>query len=277
VLFSWHSVRQMHWSIHGMIGEQIVSVLRDTGCSTVVIKRCLVNDEQLTGAEETCVLIDGTVRKTPVAEVDINAPYYKGRVRAVCIRNPLYDVIIGNIPGVKNEEEVAQARAVVTRYQAEKEKQEKSLKPLKVSHRVDVDVGRDQLITLLQQDESLKKFLEKAHRLDQDNEDSDFQFRLKNGILYRYCKSHDGRIVSQVVLPNTLRERVTKLAHDTVMSGHQGQKKTKDRIWAQFWWPGMNSDVTRFCRSCDICQRTVAKGCVVNVPLGKMSVIDTPL
>ena len=54
----------------GMIGEQIVSVLRDTGCSTVVIKRCLVNDEQLTGAEETCVLIDGTVRKTPVAEVD---------------------------------------------------------------------------------------------------------------------------------------------------------------------------------------------------------------
>ena len=37
----------------------------------------------------------------------------------------------------------------------------------------------------------------------------------------------------------------------------------------------MNSDVTRFCRSCDICQRTVAKGRVVNVPLGKMPVIDT--
>jgi len=85
-----------------------------------------MNDEQLTGAEETCVLIDGTVRKTPVAEVDFNTPYYKGRVRAVCMRNPLYDVIIGNIPGVKNEEEVAQAQAVVTtgRSQAQKEKQE---------------------------------------------------------------------------------------------------------------------------------------------------------
>ena len=42
------------------------------------------------------------------------------------MRNPLYDVIIGNIPGVKNEEEVAQAQAVVTtgRSQAQKEKQE---------------------------------------------------------------------------------------------------------------------------------------------------------
>jgi len=192
------------------------------------------------------------------------------------MRNRLYDVIIGNIPGVKNEEEIAEVHAVVTRSQAQKDKQEKSLKPLKVSDKVDVDVGRHQLITLQQQDDSLKKLLEKAHAQDQDNEDSDFQFKLKNEILYRYCKSHDGRIVSEVVLPNTQRERVMKLAHDTVMSGHQDRKKTKDRIWTQFWWPGMNSDVTRFCRSCDICQRTVAKGRVVNVPLGKMPVIDTP-
>jgi len=122
-------------------------------------------------------------------------------------------------------------------------------------------VGRDQLTALQQQDESLKKLLEKAK--DQDNEDSDFQFILKNEILYRYCKSNDGRIVSQVVLPNTLRERVMKLARDTVMSGHKGRKKTKDRIWTQFWWPEMNSDVTRFCRPCDIWQRTVAKGRIV--------------
>jgi len=33
--------------------------------------------------------------------------------------------------------------------------------------------------------------------------------------------------------------------------------------------------VTRFCRSCEICQKTVAKGRVLNVPLGKMPLIDT--
>ena len=38
----------------------------------------------------------------------------------------------------------------------------------------------------------------------------------------------------------------------------------------------MGDDVKRYCRSCDICQRTVAKGQVVKVPLGQMPVIDTP-
>ena len=41
-----------------------MSVLRDTGCSTVVVRRGLVDEEQLTGAEETCVLTDGTIRRT---------------------------------------------------------------------------------------------------------------------------------------------------------------------------------------------------------------------
>ena len=38
----------------------------------------------------------------------------------------------------------------------------------------------------------------------------------------------------------------------------------------------MSSDVTRFCHSCDVCQRTISKGRVPKVPLGKMPVIDTP-
>jgi len=32
------------------------------------------------------------------------------------------------------------------------------------------------------------------------------------------------------VIPKGLRETVMTMAHDAVMSGHQGQKKTKDRI-----------------------------------------------
>ena len=36
------------------------------------------------------------------------------------------------------------------------------------------------------------------------------------------------------------------------------------------------SDVTRFCISCDVCQRTVPKGKASKVPLGKMPIIDEP-
>jgi len=45
-----------------MMSDKIVSVLRDTGCLTVVVRRGLVNDDQLTGKDEMCFRIDGTVR-----------------------------------------------------------------------------------------------------------------------------------------------------------------------------------------------------------------------
>ena len=36
----------------------------------------------------------------------------------------------------------------------------------------------------------------------------------------------------------------------------------------------MHKDITSFCRSCDICQKTVAKGALHRAPLGKMHIID---
>jgi len=60
------------------------------------------------------VLIDGTVRRVPVAKIEIDTPYYSGQVKAVCMRNPLYDVIILNIPGVKEEGDLEKVQAVMT-------------------------------------------------------------------------------------------------------------------------------------------------------------------
>ena len=34
--------------------------------------------------------------------------------------------------------------------------------------------------------------------------------------------------------------------------------------------------MSRFCKSCDICQRTIQKGRVTKIPLGKLPLIDTP-
>ena len=66
-----------------------------------------------------------------------------------------------------------------------------------------------------------------------------------------------------------------RLAHETLMSGHLGTKKTLDRVAAEFFWPGICGDVARFCKSCNICQRTIQKGRVSKVPLGKLPLIDT--
>ena len=66
------------------------------------------------------------------------------------------------------------------------------------------------------------------------------------------------------------------LAHETVVRGHMGIRMTSDRITSSFHRPGIMSDITRFCRSCDVYQRTVPKDKVSKVPLGTMPLIDVP-
>ena len=60
----------------GKVNGQSVSVLRDSGCSGIVIRRSLVRDEQLTGLQQLCVLIDGTVRRVDEAEVEVQTPFF---------------------------------------------------------------------------------------------------------------------------------------------------------------------------------------------------------
>ena len=44
--------------VYGNVGSKSVSVLRDTGCSGVLIWRSLVSDNQMTGESKYCVFVD---------------------------------------------------------------------------------------------------------------------------------------------------------------------------------------------------------------------------
>ena len=55
-----------------------------------------------------------------------------------------------------------------------------------------------------------------------------------------------------------------------------GIKKTADKIQKAFYWPGIQGDVFRHWKSCDICQNTVNKGSVPKVPVQKIPLIDMP-
>lgn len=87
--------------LKGLVGKQKVSVLRDSGCSGVVVKQCLVKPSELTSREVTCILIDRSLRRTPIAIVRVGTPYFTGKVEAICMPNPLYGLILGNITGVR--------------------------------------------------------------------------------------------------------------------------------------------------------------------------------
>ena len=49
-----------------------------------------------------------------------------------------------------------------------------------------------------------------------------------------------------------------------------------EKILNEFHWSGMQGDIIRYCRSCDVCQRTFPKGKISNIPIGEMPLIETP-
>ena len=104
------------------------------------------------------------------------------------------------------------------------------------------------------------------------------KFEKRQGILYRIRRRIGGlgETWKQIIVPKSLRIRVMEVAHDSIFGGHLGVKKTKDRIQTNFYWPRMHNDVSKFCRSCDVCQKTVDKGTVARALLGEMPLIDTP-
>lgn len=60
----------------------------------------------------------------------------------------------------------------------------------------------------------------------------------------------------QVVVPMAYRSQALCLAHDHPWSGHMGVTKTHNRVLKHFFWPGLKSDVVRYCRTCHLCQIT---------------------
>ena len=270
----------------GIVGNKQVSVLRDSGCSSAVIRQSLVLPEQMTGKESTCVLIDGTVRKVPLARIHVDTPYLVNTIDVLCMKDPLYDLILGNVKDVRppdlpdpNWTPMTQANAVQTRSQVKA--QGKPLRPLKVPKPLQDVVTPEKLKEAQQLDPTLRRARELAdsqqEKVNVHNASSSFYY--KDGLLFRRFHSpnveHD-TVFQQVVVPKSLRNQVMRLAHETLLGGHQGAKKTTDKILTNFFWPGITSDVTRYCQSCDVCQRTLPKGKVTKVPLGTMPLIEVP-
>ncbi len=57
----------------------------------------------MTGETKPRVVLDGMIRNAPIAKVNVNTPYFlSSTCHAVCMPNPVYDVIIGNIENARD-------------------------------------------------------------------------------------------------------------------------------------------------------------------------------
>ena len=293
----------------GMINGQIGSVLRDSGCSGVVIRTYLVLPNQYTGETKSCVLVDGTVRTTPVAIVDLDSPFFVGQVEALCMASPVYDVILGNINDARNPAEPNQnwtLKQATHHFASDNTDSQRESKSDRISDKLEISavqtrsqkLAEGKPLRKLKVPEGLpeiyKNDIKRAQETDptlnrireltkiSDEKCTRFgtsRFLIQDDLIYREFHSpkydHDETIL-QLIVPQKFRNHVMKLAHESILGGHQGAKKTSDKVLSNFFWPGIHAEILRYCRSCDICQRTITKGRVTKVPLGKMPLIDVP-
>ena len=228
-----------------------------------------MDETDLTGEMGHIMTVDRTIKRALMAKVEVDTPFYIGTVEALCLQNPLFDLIIGNVPGARRlgdpNSEWGVVTAVATRAQPPSDKDPKPLKMKEVTD--NMSINKKDLMKMQEEDSTLQKL--KQFKGTETRKRYVVSYEKRGRIWYRIRQRKDdvGDPRKQILVPKSLKERVMAVAHDSPFGGHLGMKKTEDRIQTNFFWPGLHKDVTSFCRSCDVCQKAVARGSVPRSPL----------
>ena len=94
---------------------------------------------------------------------------------------------------------------------------------------------------------------------------------LKNGLLYKKFVKKDGSGEhQQLVVPKELKNEVLFQMHNSVVSGHLGCKKTKEKTIQRFYWYGLKEDVLLYIRKCDFCAADKKPNKMPRAPMGSL-------
>lgn len=81
------------------------------------------------------------------------------------------------------------------------------------------------------------------------------ELTLVNEVLYKISDKDIGGKVNLLVTPSNIRRYIFDQLHSNRVAGHFGRDKTVNAIKSRFYWPGLTSDVSRWCNECDLCSR----------------------
>lgn len=95
---SLRNIRTDHLNFQqGFVFDRLVTIRRDTGCTTVVVNKGLVPQAAFTGRQQKFIMTDGTIGEAERAKVFVKSLLFTGVVKALCLNLPVCDLIIGNI------------------------------------------------------------------------------------------------------------------------------------------------------------------------------------
>ena len=94
---------------------------------------------------------------------------------------------------------------------------------------------------------------------------------IHNGVLFKRFVKRDGTgECLQLIVPQSLKQRILRQMHDSVVSGHFGCKKTKAKVLQAFYWYGLREDIASYIRKCDICAVDKKPMKTPRAPLGSL-------
>ena len=238
----------------GTVNGKEVRVLRDTGCTGVVVRRSLVSDGQMLNKQSGVTLINNYKQRCPMARINIDCPFFRGTTDALCIDDPAHDLVIGNIEGSKFPDMTHFLSGVVKNKQSRNDRRKD--RKVKVA---DKFIRRNRQELCMKQ-ASDAKLVDIRRRVESGSvtkgRSGETKFIRRNGLIYRHFKKN-ANVSLQLVVPSSLTHSVMNLAHESrKVINHRGRKETIAKVLDEFYWPGVCREVTQFCRSCAICQRT---------------------
>ena len=95
---------------------------------------------------------------------------------------------------------------------------------------------------------------------------------IEKGMLMRKFIKQDGTSDShQLIVPRELQKEVLWNAHDGLLGGHLGQKKTREKALRKFYWRGICEDCNNWVNTCDVCARQKQPQRKPHAPLASMA------
>ena len=241
----------------GTVNGKEVRVLRDTCCTGVVVRRSLVADGQMLNKQSGVTLINNYKQRCPMARINIDCPFFRGITDALCIDDPAHDLVIGNIEGSKFPDITHFSSGVVKNKQSREDRRKD--RKVKVADKF-IRQHRQELCMMQASDSKLEDIRRRVESgsvtRSRGFSSGETKFIRRNGLIYRHFKKN-ANVSLQLVVPSSLTHSVMNLAHESrKVVNHRGRKETISKVLDEFYWPGVCREVTQFCRSCAICQRT---------------------
>ena len=95
----------------------------------------------------------------------------------------------------------------------------------------------------------------------------------RDRMLFRKFHRQDGTGTHlQFLVPKSLKNEVMYQMHNTLLSGHLGKKKSREKLAQRFYWFEFRIDVDNHVRKCDNCARNKKPTQTPRAPLGRMKV-----